>query len=186
MGRVDSQAEREKLHAEEPDGVPQHSWYTGDNIEMAFGQGGTALTPIEQAVAYATFANGGTRYAPQVASEIVNPTTGRVVKAIAPEVTGHVNLPAAVPSPILQGLEEVISNHARNRLLGLPGFPRHLEPGRQDRDGDQPRSQTSPTAGSWPSGPTPTRSTWCWPSSTRAGTGPRRPRRWCATSSTTS
>ena len=32
-------------------------WYTGDNIEMAFGQGETVLTPIEQAVAYSTFAN---------------------------------------------------------------------------------------------------------------------------------
>ena len=68
-GRVDSQAEREKLHAEDPAAFPNTSWYTGDNIEMAFGQGATALTPIEQAVAYATFANGGTRYAPQVASE---------------------------------------------------------------------------------------------------------------------
>ena len=45
---------------------------------MAFGQGETVLTPIEQAVAYSTFANGGTRYAPQVASEIVDPTTGKV------------------------------------------------------------------------------------------------------------
>jgi membrane carboxypeptidase/penicillin-binding protein len=48
-------------------------------------------------VAYATFANGGTRYAPEVASEIVNSTTGQVVRTIAPEVTGHVNL-AATPS----------------------------------------------------------------------------------------
>ena len=83
-GRVDSQAEREKLHTEDPAAYPNTSWYTGDNIEMAFGQGATALTPIEQAVAYATFANGGTRYAPEVASEIVNPTTGKVVEADRP------------------------------------------------------------------------------------------------------
>ena len=44
---------------------------------MAFGQGETVLTPIEQAVAYSTFANGGTRYAPQVASEIVDPADGQ-------------------------------------------------------------------------------------------------------------
>ena len=70
-------------------GLPLHTaWYTGDNVEMAFGQGETALTPIEQAVAYATFANGGTRYAPQVASQIVDPTTGKVVKKIAPKVPG--------------------------------------------------------------------------------------------------
>ena len=40
---------------------------------MAFGQGGTYITPIEQAVAYSTFANGGTRYAPQVAAAVVSP-----------------------------------------------------------------------------------------------------------------
>jgi penicillin-binding protein 2 len=90
---------------------------------MAFGQGATALTPIEQAVSYATFANGGTRYAPEVASEIVNPTTGKVVKAIAPEVTGHVSLPAAVRDPILQGLEEVISNPKGTAYADFGGFP---------------------------------------------------------------
>ena len=67
QGRVDSYLTRAKLHAEAPKGFPYAaSWFTGDNIEMAFGQGETVLTPIEQAVAYSTFANGGTRYAPQV------------------------------------------------------------------------------------------------------------------------
>ncbi len=74
QGRVDSQAERAKLHAEDPTAFPNTTWFTGDNIEMAFGQGGTYITPIEQAVAYSTFANGGTRYVPQVAAAVVSPT----------------------------------------------------------------------------------------------------------------
>jgi penicillin-binding protein 2 len=123
MGRVDSQPERQKLHAEDPSAYPNTTWYTGDNIEMAFGQGATALTPIEQAVSYATFANGGTRYAPEVASEIVNPTTGKMVKTIAPVVTGHVDLPATVRDPILQGLEEVISNPKGTAYTDFQGFP---------------------------------------------------------------
>ena len=122
-GRVDSQPEREKLHNEDPAAYPNTSWYTGDNIEMAFGQGATALTPIEQAVAYATFANGGTRYAPQVASQIVNPTTGQVVKTMVPEVTGHVDLPPAVRNPILQGLQGVISNPKGTAYSDFAGFP---------------------------------------------------------------
>jgi len=122
-GRVDSQPEREKLHTEDPAAYPNTSWYTGDNIEMAFGQGATALTPIEQAVAYATFANGGTRYAPQVAAQIVNPTTGQVVKTMTPQVTGHVNLPATVRNPILQGLEGVISNPKGTAYSDFAGFP---------------------------------------------------------------
>ena len=83
QGRVDSQAERVKLHAEAPTAFPNTTWYTGDNIEMAFGQGGTYITPIEQAVAYSTFANGGTRYAPQVAAAVVSPT-GKVVSEVRP------------------------------------------------------------------------------------------------------
>ena len=59
---------RVKLHAEYPKDFPNGAWYTGNNMEMAFGQGGTVITPIEQAVAYATFANGGTRYVPQIAA----------------------------------------------------------------------------------------------------------------------
>ena len=74
---MDSQAERVKLHAESADGFPNTTWYTGDNVEMAFGQGATVITPIEQAVAYSTFANGGTRYAPQVAAAIVSPRRAR-------------------------------------------------------------------------------------------------------------
>ena len=68
------------------------TWYTGDNIEMAFGQGETVLTPIEQAVAYSTFANGGTRYAPQVASEVVDPAHGQghqEARAAGDRARGH-------------------------------------------------------------------------------------------------
>ena len=60
QGWVDSYLTRAKLHAEAPKAFPYAaSWHTGDNIEMAFGQGETVLTPIEQAVAYSTFANYG-------------------------------------------------------------------------------------------------------------------------------
>jgi penicillin-binding protein 2 len=122
-GRVDSQTERQKLNKENPTAFPNTTWYTGDNVEMAFGQGATALTPIEQAVAYATFANGGTRYAPEVASEIVDPTTGKVVQSIQPKVLGHVSLPATVSQPILQGLEDVISTKAGTGYSVFQGFP---------------------------------------------------------------
>jgi penicillin-binding protein 2 len=123
VGRVDSQSEREKLHQESPAAFPNTTWYTGDNVEMAFGQGATALTPIEQAVAYATFANGGTRYAPQVASEVVDPTTGKMVQTIAPKVLGHVSLPPSISEPILQGLEGVIANKKGTAYGAFQGFP---------------------------------------------------------------
>ena len=109
QGRVDSPEVRKELHAEDPTAFPYVSWYTGDNIEMAFGQGTTAISPIEMANAYATFANGGTRYAPEVAAAVVN-AHGKVVIRYQPRVLGHVNLPASVRDPILQGLTGVVDN----------------------------------------------------------------------------
>jgi penicillin-binding protein 2 len=123
QGRIDSKETRAKLYAEAPKDFNPPSWYTGDNIEMAFGQGGTVLTPIEQAVAYATFANGGTRYAPQVASQIVDPITGKVIKQLQPEVTGHVTISPTNYSAILQGLEGVISNRNGTGYQDFQGFP---------------------------------------------------------------
>ncbi len=122
QGRVDSYLTQAHLHAIAPKGFPNPPmWHTGDNIEMAFGQGGTVLTPIEQAVTYATFANGGTRYAPQVASEIVDPTTGQVVKTFQPEVTGHVSISPNNYAAILTGLEGVITKGTAAQ--DFQGFP---------------------------------------------------------------
>jgi penicillin-binding protein 2 len=108
QGRVDSQAERQLLHKEAPGAFPNTTWYVGDNLEMAFGQGATVVTPIELANAYATFANGGTRYQPQVAAALVDPTTDKVLKRFAPRVTGHVSIPAADYSALLQGFEGAV------------------------------------------------------------------------------
>lgn len=109
VGRVDSPQVRKILHAQAPKAFPNVAWYTGDNLEMAFGQGTTAITPIALANAYATFANGGTRYKPEVAAAIVN-AHGKVVIRYQPRVLGHVHLPPSIRNPILQGLEGVINN----------------------------------------------------------------------------
>lgn len=121
-GRVDSPEVRKELHAEDPKAFPTVAWYTGDNIEMAFGQGTTALTPLALANAYATFANGGTRYAPEVAAAVVNPH-GKVVIHYQPRVLGHVNLPASIRDPILQGLSGVIQSP---KGTGYPAFQEYF------------------------------------------------------------
>ena len=108
-GRVDSPTVRKALHAAAPAAFPNVSWYTGDNIEMAFGQGTTAITPIELANAYATFANGGTRYSPEVAAAIIN-AHGQTVIRYHPRILGHVSLPPRVRNPILQGLTGVVES----------------------------------------------------------------------------
>ena len=80
-------------------------------------------------MAYSTFANWsattqtGTRYAPQVASEIVDPTTGKVVKKITPQVTGHVTISPANYAAMLAGFEGVVSSRAGTAYGDFQGFP---------------------------------------------------------------
>lgn len=76
---------------------------------MAFGQGTTAVTPIEMADAYATFANGGTRYAPEVAAAVID-AHNKVVIRYEPRVLGTIKLTPAVRNPILQGLVGVVNS----------------------------------------------------------------------------
>lgn len=108
-GEVDGAAERAALHKANPGAYPNANYYVGENIETAFGQGETLVTPIQQAVAYATFANGGTRYQPQMAAAVVSPQ-GNVVKKFSPTVTGHVNLPPSPYQPMLAGFEGVVNS----------------------------------------------------------------------------
>ena len=130
-GRVDSQPERQKLHAQSPTAFPNTSWFTGDNVEMAFGQGGTVITPIEQAVAYSTFVNGGTRYAPQVGAAVVS-ASGQVVKKIDPRVTGHVSLPPATYNALLTGFKGAVqdANGTANGAFQGSLFPINLLAGK--------------------------------------------------------
>jgi penicillin-binding protein 2 len=80
------------------------------------------ITPIEQAVAYATFANGGTRYVPQVAAGMVN-AHGKVVRTITPKVAGHVTISPANYQAMLQGFEGVVQNSKGTASGAFAGFP---------------------------------------------------------------
>jgi penicillin-binding protein 2 len=101
-GRVDSPEVRKRYK------FLSQGWYPGDQIEMAFGQGGTLITPIQLAVAYATFANGGTRYQPQLVKWVVDPQ-GHVVRSFPPVVQGHVVVPPAARQAMLQGFIQAVS-----------------------------------------------------------------------------
>ncbi|NNN20504.1 MAG: hypothetical protein HKL80_00685, partial [Acidimicrobiales bacterium] len=107
-GRVDSLATREALYKAAPKAFNPPGWYTGDNIEMAFGQGETVITPLQLADAYATFANGGTRFAPKIAAAAVTPN-GVLAKSYPSVVKDRVPLPSSTRGPMLTGFEEAIS-----------------------------------------------------------------------------
>jgi penicillin-binding protein 2 len=119
-GWVDSPQTRKLLHEQAPK-VYADTWYLGDNVEMAFGQGETVVTPIQLATAYATFANGGTRYAPELAASVISPA-GKVVKRFAPRVLDHVTMSAETRQAILTGLEGVVQNPLGTAYADFVGF----------------------------------------------------------------
>ncbi|MDA8278417.1 MAG: penicillin-binding protein 2 [Actinomycetota bacterium] len=121
-GLVDSQSLRIALHNKYPQAYPYDTWYTADQIEMAFGQGETVVTPLQMANAYATFANGGTRYVPQMVAGIVN-QDGHLVRRVKPQVATTVKLSPLDRSTIMAGLEGVISNPSGTAYGAFQGFP---------------------------------------------------------------
>jgi penicillin-binding protein 2 len=96
-------------------------WRTGDNVNMAIGQGDVLVTPLQLANGYATFANGGTRYVPQVALRAQRYQTGEVSQWFDPVVAAQVPLPPEVREPLLEGLVGVPRNGTAVRAFA--GFP---------------------------------------------------------------
>lgn len=122
LARVDSPTVVAREHSQDPKDYPNGTWFTGNNLELAFGQGGTVITPLEQAVAYATFANGGTRYVPEVAAGTVN-AHGKVVRTIAPKVAGHVTYSPADYQAMLTGFEGAVQSSKGTANPAFAGFP---------------------------------------------------------------
>ena len=123
-GQVDSPALRTEQHNSDPKAFPYNYYGPGDNVNMAFGQGETLVTPLQLANAFATFANGGTRYAPQVAAGIVSPT-GQLEKRFAPRVLGRVGIDAASTNyqTMLAGFEGAITSPLGTSYGTFRGYP---------------------------------------------------------------
>ena len=113
---------KKRRNEQNPRAFPEGRWFTGDSIQMAIGQGDVLVTPLQLANAYATFANGGTRYVPRLTDRILR---GSETVTTTPEVAGTVDLPAAVRDPILQGLRGVVDREegtAYHAFAGLEGL----------------------------------------------------------------
>lgn len=119
--QVDGPQLRAEQHKLDPKAFPYTYYGPGDALETAFGQGETLVSPLQLADAYATFANGGTRYAPQVAAAVLSPT-GKVLKVFKPKVEGHVAISQANYLAMLQGFEGVITKSNGTAYSTFQGY----------------------------------------------------------------
>lgn len=62
-----------KVYAEQPQNFDHGDWKVGDSLNTAIGQGMVSVTPLQLANSYATFANGGTRFVPQIVLRVTRP-----------------------------------------------------------------------------------------------------------------
>ena len=70
------------------------TWFSGDNLNTAIGQGDVLVTPLQLTNGYATIANGGTLYEPQLVVQVLKYDSNTVVSVSEPEADSHDRLPA--------------------------------------------------------------------------------------------
>jgi len=119
-GWLPTPAKRKQRHEQAPKAFPNGNWYAGDNLNTAVGQGDVLVTPLQLANAYATFANGGTRYVPKIVMAVTrpkdlglnpaDPSNYRVVRRIEARKADEVPYVPGVYGKIWQGLVGVIQS----------------------------------------------------------------------------
>jgi penicillin-binding protein 2 len=119
-GRLPTPDLLKQEHDANPKAFPRSTWFAGDNLNTAVGQGDDLVTPLQLVNAYATFANGGTRYTPLVVSKVTrpkdvglnpaDPSNYSVVRTSQPVPVGHVDFTGDTYAKILAGLNGVVQS----------------------------------------------------------------------------
>lgn len=128
-GRIPTPRQRKAQYEANPDLFLTGDWFTGDNVIMAIGQGDVGVTPLQLANGYATFANGGTRYAPNIARKVTRSGSPESVKrSFEPRINGRVELPEAFRQSMLDGLVGVTTREGGTATATFSDFPNDTFP----------------------------------------------------------
>jgi len=142
-GRVPDEGFKIEVNQGNPDPFTRE-WLPGDNIALAVGQGDLLVTPLQLASGYATFANGGTRWAPRVASKILAPGGETILRELPPQKVGTVKIDPAIRPPIIEGLKNAVLpggiGTAARAFAGYNGIPVAGKTGTAEVQGKQDTS----------------------------------------------
>ncbi len=128
-GRIPTPRQRSAQYEANPDLFLTGDWFTGDNVNMSIGQGDVAATPLQLANGYATFANGGTRFAPNIALKVTRSGSPQAVKrSFDPRINGRVEIPEQFRRPMLDGLIGVTTREGGTATTTFAGFPHETFP----------------------------------------------------------
>jgi penicillin-binding protein 2 len=128
-GRIPTPRQRKAQYEANPDLFLTGDWFTGDNVNMSIGQGDVAATPLQLANSYATFANGGTRYAPNIARKVTRGGSPETVKrSFEPRINGRVDIPEEFRQSLLEGLIGVTTRQGGTATTTFADFPNDTYP----------------------------------------------------------
>lgn len=128
-GRIPTPTQRKAQYEANPELFLTGDWFTGDNVNMSIGQGDVAVTPLQLANGYATFANGGTRYAPNIALKVTRSGSPENVKrSFEPRINGKVEMPAEYRQSMLEGLVGVTTKEGGTAVTTFSDFPNDTFP----------------------------------------------------------
>lgn len=132
-GRIPTPEARREAYEARPDLFMTGDWRSGDNINMAIGQGDVETTPLQLANSYSAFANGGTLYVPQIVSKVTrskdptvdvnDPSNTELIRTQEPEVVSTIPFTTDQWNVIFDGLVGVTQakgGTAREAWLASP------------------------------------------------------------------
>ena len=108
--------------------VPTNQWkqdvlgspvFPGETYQAGIGQGYDVVTPIQLINAYASLANGGTLYQPQIVREIVGPD-GTVVRPFKPKILRTLAAPPTVLTIMRNAARRTVTLRHTYNLVDLP------------------------------------------------------------------
>ncbi len=88
-GRIPDEAWKTQVNDTNPKIFPDGKWYPGDAVNISIGQGDILVTPLQMAMVYASYANGGTIYRPHVLGQ-VRKQDGKALSEYAVGDLGHI------------------------------------------------------------------------------------------------
>ncbi len=97
-----------------------YQWRAGDALNAAIGQGDTTVTPLQMAMVYATIANGGKVFQPQIAKGVVS-ADGSTVEKFEPILKGKVDVPKKAIKFLKRSLPGVTTDGSgETPFIGFP------------------------------------------------------------------
>jgi len=100
-------------------GIP---WQKGEDLSIAIGQGFLLVTPLQQAVAYATIANGGKVLQPRIVQRVESPE-GAVLEEVPSQVVGEAKLKPTTLEFLRRALAGVVQDPGgTGKAAHLPGI----------------------------------------------------------------